>query len=128
MSLKSFFAWMVQDRRLPSSPLTHLCGGNVKTDRRHDRQTLSEDQLSAIIRATSESKKTFRGLTGTDRGMIYLTAMTTGFRAEEMASLSPESFHLDTDTPVAGLAARVTKNRRGATQPLSPEAADELRR
>src|SRR5262249_16665883 len=50
-AIKGFVAWMVQDRRLPDNPLAHLSGGNVKLDRRHDRQTLSEAQLVSVLRA-----------------------------------------------------------------------------
>jgi hypothetical protein len=40
-AVKSFCAWLVQDRRTADNPLAHIEGGNVKLDRRHDRQTLS---------------------------------------------------------------------------------------
>jgi len=98
-ALKAFVAWMVRGKRAADNPLAHLSGGNVKLDRRHDRQTLSEDQLSAILRAALASEKTFRGLDGPDRHFLYLAAMTTGFRAEEVASLTPESFALDETPP-----------------------------
>jgi hypothetical protein len=53
--------------------------------------------------------------------------MTTGYRAEELANLVPESFALDAEPPTATLPARLTKNKRTATQPLSAEVADVLR-
>jgi len=53
--------------------------------------------------------------------------MTTGFRAGEVASLKPDSFALDAEPPVALLPARITKNRQGATQPLPPDVAEQLR-
>jgi integrase len=126
-AVKAFVGWLVQDRRLQENVLAHLAGGNVKLDRRHDRQTLSEGQLAAILRAAEGSAIAFRGLRGRDRRLIYLAAMTTGFRAEEVANLAPESFSLDAAPPVAILPARATKNRKGATQPLPPEVAEELR-
>src|SRR5262249_36141917 len=58
-AVKGFFAWMVQDRRMGENPLAHLSGGNVKMDRRHDRQTIPEDGLAAILRAAAGSDRTF---------------------------------------------------------------------
>src|SRR5262249_28931520 len=105
----------------------HLEGGNVKLDRRHDRQTLAEAQLAAVLRAAWDSPKTFRGLAGRDRRFIYLAAMTTGFRADEVGSLTPESFRLDEAPPTVVLPARGTKNKQGANQPIPPDGAGGFR-
>jgi integrase len=126
-AVKAFASWLVDDRRAADNALAHLAGGNVKMDRRHDRQTLSEGQLAAILAVAAASAKTFRGLSGRDRRFIYLAAMTTGFRAEEVASLTPESFDLDATPAVVTLPVRVTKNRKGATQPIPPDAAAAFR-
>jgi integrase len=126
-AVKAFCNWLVRDRRMADNPLAHLQGGNEKLDRRHDRQTLSEGQLAAILRAAEGSAKVFRGLTGRDRRIVYLAAMTTGFRADEVASLMPESFCLEETPPCVVLPARATKNRKGATQPIPPEVAEEFR-
>ena len=48
-------------------------------------------QLAAILDAARQSDRTFRGLTGADRHALYLCAMGTGFRASELASLTPRS-------------------------------------
>src|SRR5262249_57777039 len=106
-AVKSFCAWLVKDRRAADNPLAHLEGGNVRLDRRHDRQTLTEGQLAAVLCAAGGSGRVFRGLTGRDRRFVYLAAMTTGFRAEEVASLTPESFWLGETPPVVVLPARV---------------------
>jgi integrase len=127
-AVKTFCGWLVQNKRVPDNLMTHLSGGNVKMDRRHDRQTLTEEQLAAILRAAIDSDRTFRGLDGNERHHVYLAAMTTGFRADEVASLTPESFLLDESPPVIVLPVRVTKNRKGATQPIPPDAAGVFRR
>src|SRR5262249_19568721 len=74
-AVKGFAAWRVRDRRPGGTPLDHREGGNVKLDRRHDRQTLSTDQLAAILAAAFASERTFRGLVGRDRHALYLCAM-----------------------------------------------------
>jgi integrase len=126
-AVKGFASWLVQDRRMPDNPLGHLCGGNVKLDRRHDRRALPLAELQAILGAAARSHVAFRGLAGPDRRVLYLTACATGFRAEELACLRPESFDLDAVPPVAILGAAETKNRKGATQPLPPDVAAVLR-
>src|SRR5437763_1340491 len=93
-AVKQFCRWLVKDRRMGENPLAHLQGGNVKTDRRHDRRELTEEELRSLLSATRASGRTFRGLSGTDRFALYATACGTGFRASALASLTPESFDL----------------------------------
>jgi hypothetical protein len=47
--LKGFVRWMVRDRRMKSNPFEHLQGGNIRTDRRHDRRELTADELRKIL-------------------------------------------------------------------------------
>jgi integrase/recombinase XerC len=116
----------VRDRRTGENPLAHLEGGNVKLDRRHDRQTLTAEQLAAILAAAAASKKVFRGLGGRDRHALYLCAMGTGFRAGELASLLPEWFTLNADPPTVALPAREDRAGRFVTQPLPSAIAEAL--
>jgi integrase len=102
-------------------------GRRERPDRRHDRQTLSVEQLTAILEAARASDRTFRGLSGDDRHALYLTAMSTGFRASELSTLSPESFDLDADPPTATISSAYTKNRQTAVQPLPADALEVLR-
>jgi integrase len=126
-AIKQFTLWLVQDRRMPDNPLAHLSGGNVKLDRRHDRRTLSPEQLRAIIQAARHSGQEFRGLRGPDRAMLYSVACASGFRASELASLCPNAFALDEELPTVTLAAEHAKNGRTAVQPLPPDVVLALR-
>jgi excisionase family DNA binding protein len=126
-AVKQFARWLRRDRRMNDNPLAHLEGGNVKLDRRHDRQTLSEKQLCLLLDATLASCRVHRGLSGIDRHALYMTACYTGFRASEIASLMPESFDLDGDPPTATVPSAYTKNRQLAVQPLAPDVVDVLR-
>lgn len=125
-AVKQFCHWLVQDRRMPENPLEHLAGGNVKLDRRHDRRALSPEELALVLQTARESDQVFRNLTGRDRHFLYLAAMTTGYRAGELACLTPESFALDADPPEVTLAAAFTKNKRPAQQPVPPAVAQSL--
>jgi integrase len=126
-AVKQFCGWLVQDRRMADNPLAHLSGGNVKLDRRHDRRPLTADELRRMLAAAEASKRNFRGLTGRDRYFVFLIAASSGFRAGELASLTPEAFALDRDAPTVTLGAAFAKNKRTATQPLPLDVAAALR-
>jgi integrase len=66
-------------------------------------------------------------MTGPDRATVYRLALGTGFRAAELASLTPASFRLDSDPPSVVCAAGYTKNGHHAEQPISDVLAGLLR-
>ncbi len=126
-AVRGFFRWMVRSKRLPSNPLDTLTLLNSKTDIRHGRRELTESELRSLFVATRKSTRVFRGLTGTDRFHLYLTAAGTGFRANALANLNPSDFDLNEAGPVVTLAARFAKNRKQKTQPLPSHVAAALR-
>lgn len=124
---KQFCRWLVRDRRALENPLAHLEGGNPKIDRRHDRQSLAPENVALLLDSTLASTWSFRDLSGRDRHALYLAAVATGFRASELASLTPASFDLDADPPAVALAGLHAKNRKPVLQPLPNDVADTLR-
>ena len=124
--LKSFCRWLVQDRRIAESPVTHLEANNTEVDRRHDRRELTADELCRLLRAARTSKAVIRGMTGEDRYHLYATACGTGFRAGALASLTPAHFTLTDPMPTVALAARRNKSRKARIQPLPMELAELL--
>lgn len=123
---KQFATWLVDHDRLAKSPFGKIKALNVETDRRHDRRRLTDDELLALLTATRESGVSFRGLAGPDRAMLYLVALTTGFRVSELATLAPASFALDDNPPTVTVAAKYTKNRKPVTQPLPTDICGPL--
>jgi hypothetical protein len=85
---KQFVRWLVRDRRTPTNPLEHLDAGDT-SDIRHDRRALTECEMQTLIRAAAGSDRTFRGLTGPERSILIAVACASGFRAGELASLTP---------------------------------------
>jgi integrase len=126
-SLKAFGRWLAQAKRVDESPFANLRHVSTTTDRRHDRRPLNEGELGRLLAAAEESAKTWCGLKGIDRHALYLAAMCTGFRAGELASLTPHSFALEESPPVVRLAAAHAKNRRAAVQPIPAEVVPALR-
>ena len=123
---KQFGTWLVRDRRCPENPFVHLTGLNAKTDVRRERRSLSDEEISLLLKATEKSGDSYRGLTGADRAALYLTALCTGLRANELASLSESSFDFKAGTVT--VAAAYSKRRREDVLPLHPQLADALQR
>ena len=123
---KQFCRWCVRDGRAPDSPLAHLEGGNARTDRRHDRQAFTPDELRQLI-GMAESGSVCYGVPGRDRAMLYRVPTETGLRSGELRSLTVGSFALRADPPTATVAAAYSKHRREDVLPIRPELADMLR-
>jgi integrase len=128
-----FSRWLVRERRAADDPLAVLARLNAKSDRRHARRALHEAELRALLAAAGTNAARFGELMGADRAMLYALAMTTGYRASELASLCPPAFDLaggdeagETGSTVT-VRAGYTKNRQEAAQPLPIDVAEALR-
>jgi site-specific recombinase XerD len=125
---KGFTRWLWRDRRTVTDPLASLSRlSHGETDVRHARRDFTPEELQRLLEAARASSLTLRRLNGVDRYFLYLTACATGFRASELASLTPESFDLNGEPPTATVQAGCTKNRQTACQPLPRDIADALR-
>jgi integrase len=122
---KQFCRWMMKERRASESPIAHLDGLNVRTDRRHDRRALSADELRALLASTAAAPERF-GMTGPERALCYRLAAESGLRAGEIRSLTRSSFELSSDSPSVTVAAAYSKRRREDVQPIPQALADLL--
>ena len=125
-AVKSFTRWAVRDGRLTVDPLVGLPTLNESTDRRRQRRPLNADELALLIDAAQRGP-VYRRMSGPDRAMLYRLATGTGFRAGEIASLTPASFDLDADPPTVTVRAAYSKHRRDDLQPIRNDLADVLR-
>ena len=126
-AIKSFFNWMVRDRRLLANPLVGLEMGNPENDRRLEFATLTIDEIRSLIATARSSAKRFRDFTGTDRAMLYAVAVTTAFRPQELAQLTPTDFTLEGPNPFVRLSGSKTKNAKLAEQALTLDLATAMR-
>ncbi len=127
VALRAFGSWMVADKRLPDNPFASLTEGNAEADPRHQRRALDESEAAQLIRAAENSERAYRGLSGQDRAALYVLALSTGFRSDELASLTPLSFALDGSPPSVLLPGSASKNGRTTTQPIPTETAKRMR-
>jgi integrase len=124
-AVKQFSKWMVRDGRASQSPLEHLQGRNVQTDRRHDRRALSVDELRRLLSATQDGPERF-GMGGADRALLYRLAVESGFRAKELRSMSRASFNFAAERATVTVRAGFSKRRRQDVLPLRADTADKL--
>ena len=66
-------------------------------------------------------------MTGPDRAMLYVLAAWTGYRRQELASLTRSSFKLNSNPPKVTVTAAYSKRRRQDVVPLHPEVARRLK-
>ena len=99
---------------------------NADEDVRLERRPATLDEFRRLLVAASCGLP-FRGLTGTDRVMLYLVASETGLRANELASLTVASLDLDARIPAITVEAASSKRRRRDVQPIRSELAARLR-
>jgi len=123
-AVKQFLNWMVTNNRIPENPLAYLKGQNPKTDIRHPRRALTIDELTKLLKVTTEGQK-HHNMTGKERAILYKLAANTGYRANELASLRWHSFNLS-DTPSVTVLAAYSKRRREDLLPLRSDISREL--
>ena len=123
---KAFCVWLEEHNRIRKSPLKSLKRLNVKSDRRHDRRSLTDDEFARLVEA-AEAGKVVEGVKGPDRAMLYILAAWTGYRRQELASLSHKSLDLDSERPDVKVDASYTKNDDKASIPLHETVAERLR-
>lgn len=90
-------------------------------------------QGTKIVTRRARDKTPTGTMTGPDRASVYLVAMATGFRADELASLTPGDFRLDDPTGPyvrlrAGHSKRGKRSGQDDIQPLPPGLAQDLTR
>jgi integrase len=126
-SIKSFTRWLWRERRTPDDALVALESFNEQTDRRHVRRELTPEETAWLLKTTEALTRPEHNLAGPDRAMVYRLALGTGFRANELRSLTPESFDLEGDAPTVSIAAGYSKRRRQDVQPIRADLAALLR-
>jgi integrase len=123
--IRAFSRWAWRNGRTAADALAGLAGYNAATDRRHDRRTISIDELRRLVAAAHDGP-TYQKMTGPARALCYRLAATTGLRYSEIASITPESLDLEADPATVTVAASATKNREPATLHLPVDLAADL--
>src|SRR5262249_19014281 len=136
-AIKAFSKWLVRSKRIRETTVDHLAPYNQKADRKYIRRAITKAELDKLLAAAeagptvyiygpTKSKHHKIPTTGPQRAMLYRLAMATGFRANELRSLTPESFDLG-DEPTVTVQATISKRGQRDVQPISREMAELFR-
>lgn len=123
---RAFTRWATDARRLDRDPLAGLRGAPAKGERKHERRALSADEVKALLEAAEGGPERW-GVSGPERALIYLLALETGLRANEIRTLTPLAFSLDSNPPHVTAKAKHTKNSKVAALILRPGLVAQLR-
>ncbi len=143
--------WCVREQRLAFNPLAGIAKADEKSDRRHQRRSLTEPELIRLLEVARErplrevltvrrgarkgqlaanvAESVQRRLEdlGRERALTYKMLVLTGLRKGELASLTVGSLELDRRPPSVNLAAADEKSRRGTDIPLRADLAADIR-
>jgi len=114
-SIKSFTHWLMTNHKLASDPLVSLRRPNPKADRKRVRRFLLSEEWRWLQCSTNKSA-TRHGMDGSERSLLYATAIQTGLRANELRSLKVGDLFLKSAPPYVVVQAGSTKNRKAARQ------------
>ncbi len=126
-ALKGFSRWAWKQRLTPEDSLLDLGLFNAQTDRRHIRREMTADEVRRLLDVTEGRTLFDNEAPGPVRAWCYRLAAATGFRANELRSLTTDSFDLDAETPKCSVAAGYSKRRRHDVQPLPEAIVESLR-
>lgn len=125
-ALKTFAHWMERNGRATVNPFKHLSKRNAATDVRVRRRALTPNERRRLLYAAA-SGEPYRGISGTERAVIYRIALETGLRWSEIRSLKKTSFDLNADPPTVTVEAAYSKHRRDDVLPLRGDSVEVLR-
>ena len=124
VAIRAFLRWAHERKRVREIPMG-VTSLNAEEDQRL-RRILTDDGLGHRIQY-AESGRVRWYMPGPLRAMAYRAAAGTGFRVDELRSLTPEAFRLDSPQTMICLKASSTKNRKPADQSIAQALARKLR-
>ena len=126
-AIKMFTRWLVRDRRMADDPLSHLAAMNKEVDRRRVRRPLTTEEITILVEKTPIHKQPRRRMNGEDRALLYIVAVYTGLRRNEIASITPVSFDFDSEPPTVTVEAGYSKRRQKDVLPLRHDFVERIR-
>ena len=120
-AVTAFGTWLRDTKKATENPFRPLAKQNVAVGCR----PLTPEECDRLLLAARTGKR-FGKLSGSARALLHTVAADTGFRASELASLSPSSFALDATPPPLTVEAGYSKHRRKDTAEVA--AADRAKK
>jgi integrase len=126
-TLKGFLKWCRMDGRLVDDILLAVEPYDHETDPRHARRAPLLEEIHRLLAAARARTADHCQFFGEDRAKAYEIAIMTGYRANEIRSLTPECFSLDGDHPCITVRPTISKRRRLDIQPIPQSFVESIR-
>ena len=91
------------------------------------RRSLSVAEFELLIETATTTGRV-RGLSGADRGVLYVLAAYTGYRRNELGSLTTRSFNFAATPPQVTVEAGYSKRKQLDVIPLRSDVAEQLQK
>ena len=114
-AVRCFFNWLIKNGRVQANPLASVEKVRAQGRETRQRRAFSIEEMRQLLAAVPA-----------DRKAVYLTAVHTGLRRSELASLKWGDVSLDAVTPFVQVRASTTKNGKPAAMRLLPEIVEAL--
>ena len=122
---KQFAKWLNDTGKLAKNDFNLIETPRVlQADMVHPRRALTADEVTRLI-AAAENGKTWRGISGRERALIYRLAVESGLRYNEIKTLRVCDFNFKENT--VSVTDANEKARRGAVLPLRESTAEALK-
>jgi integrase len=134
MAIRDLAAWMKRDKRAQVDPLADLPIPPPQREGTIRRRAMTVDEFRYLLGHLVHLQKKGgwyddqrAGWTAEDRRIIYWTAVSTGYRLGELASLRRYQLFLNEDPPCIDIHAADAKNRTAGSVPIPAELAEALK-
>ncbi len=125
LAIKMLTRWLVRDRRTNDDRLAHLSKMNADLDRRRIRRPLSIEEFGLLL-DSAEHGRELQKVPGPDRAILYIIGAYTGYRRNEIGSVTQQSFNFKSDPPTLTVAAGHSKRRRTDVLPIRRDFAERV--
>ena len=122
---REFCGWTASQGWSTTDPTQGIARLNVSANRKRVRRALEPEEVAKLLDAAA-SGPVRRGVSGPERRLLYLLAIETGARKEELAALTVSDLTLKGDSPAMRIRPENTKNKRDSVLPLRPPTAADL--
>ena len=114
-NIGTFFRWLIDEKMVSANALAHVDGVENRRCEKY-RRALTKDEAQRLISSAPR-----------ERAVVYLTALNTGLRRNELQQLTVEDFVLDSQAPFVRVRASTAKHPKESKLRLCPEVVTAIR-
>jgi integrase len=124
-AIKRFAKWLSRKAGF-NDEIRFIAPYNAATGVVHSRRALTELEVEGLLMAAAAGVP-YMNITGPERELVYLLAVTSGLRANELRTLRPEHFRIHAaGGPIVIIEAKNSKHKKLDQQPLREDVAERM--